>query len=49
MNKTYPEISVFNKQNPDTIICIGKILLDNTDGWFEGVELGQGKFLFGIF
>lgn len=46
MNKTYPEISVFNKQNPDTIICIGK---DNTDGWFEGVELGQGKFLFEIF
>ena len=38
MNQTYLEINIFNKQNPNDIICIGRILLDNTDGWFEGYD-----------
>ena len=48
MNKTYLEISIFDKQNPSTIICTGKILLED-DGWFDGIEEGENRFLFGVF
>ena len=49
MNQTYLEINIFNKQNPNEIICIGRILLDNTDGWFEGIEQQEKMFIFGVF
>ena len=48
MNQTYLEINIFNKQNPNDIICIGRILLDNTDGWFEGIEQQEKRFIFGV-
>ena len=49
MNQTYIEINIFNKQNQNNIICIGRILLDNTDGWFEGIEQQEKRFIFGVF
>ena len=49
MNQTFLEINIFKKQNPNHIICLGRVLVDNIDGWFEGIEKEQSNFIFGVF
>ena len=49
MDKTYLEINIFSRQNSNDVICVGKILVDNDNGWFEGIEQQEKRFIFGVF
>ena len=49
MDKTYLEVNIFNRQNSNDVICEGKILVDNDNGWFEGIEQQEKRFIFGVF